>query len=53
MLLLASGEINVLDRKIVEKVKNGECDPSFLNVLQINLQDAEENASAEDGDQVL
>ena len=33
--LLASGEINVLDRKIVEKVKSGECDPSILNVLQV------------------
>jgi hypothetical protein len=48
MNLLASGEINVLDRKIVEKVKNGECDPSFLNVLQINLQDAEANAAKDD-----
>ena len=50
--LLASGEINVLDRKIVEKVKSGECDPSFLNVLQINLQDAERNQDQEDGSQV-
>ena len=47
--LLASGEINVLDRKVVEKVKSGECDPSFLNVLQINMQDAQENADQEDG----
>ena len=46
--LIASGEINVLDRKIVEKVKSGECDPSFLNVLQINLQDAEQNMSNEE-----
>lgn len=51
--LLASGEINVLDRKIVEKVKSGECDPSFLNVLQINLQDAEQNQDKEDGSQVV
>jgi hypothetical protein len=48
MNLLASGEINVLDRKIVEKVKNGECDPSFLNILQINLQDAEAKAPEDD-----
>ena len=27
----------MLDRKIVEKVKSGECDPSFLNVLQVPL----------------
>jgi len=47
--LLASGEINVLDRKVVEKVKSGECDPSFLNVLQINMQDAQANADQEDG----
>jgi hypothetical protein len=46
--LLAAGEINVLDRKIVEKVKSGECDPSFLNVLQINLQDAEQNIDNEE-----
>ena len=49
--LLASGEINVLDRKIVEKVKSGECDPSFLNVLQINLQDAYDKQNEEDGSQ--
>ena len=52
MELLASGEINVMDRKIVEKVKSGECDPSFLNVLQINMQDAEQNQDQEDGSQV-
>lgn len=52
MDLLASGEINVLDRKIVEKVKSGECDPSFLNVLQINLQDASQNQDQEDASQV-
>jgi len=53
MDLLASGEINVLDRKIVEKVKSGECDPSFLNVLQINLQDASQNQDQEDASQRL
>lgn len=30
--MLASGEINILDRKIVENVKAGKIDPAFLQV---------------------
>jgi len=45
--LLNSGEINVLDRRIVENVKSGEIDPAFLIVLDMNINDAQMKATDE------
>ncbi|EKX40126.1 hypothetical protein GUITHDRAFT_113862 [Guillardia theta CCMP2712] len=45
--LLNSGEINVLDRRIVENVKSGEIDPAFLIVLDMNINDAQAKATDE------
>ncbi len=39
--LLSAGEITVLDSKITKFVKTGVIDPAFLNVLNLNLEDAQ------------
>jgi len=32
--LIASGELNILDRKIVEAVKTDKIDPAFMQVMR-------------------